>query len=458
MSGGAWLLTVRGLAGVTWRSCATSAGVRFAGPRRYPKFGLQLHRPQAAGDRRRQTPRQLFLWSSARLAAWDPRDPRDPRDLPGPRSACTWLLLLSLLLSLGPRAAAESPWGLPPVEDGSASSAKKLMAELASLKLENTSWPGGRHTLHYHYLFLSESGPNLPLFLAVGYMNDQPFIRFDSRVGKAEPCALWMAAVESWYWDTETEKQRGWKEVQKVEMKRVMAYHNHSSGTHTTQRMFGCEIKKDGKISGFWQFGYDGQDHLTLDLENLSWVSANSVALQKKRFLERQRCYAEYNKAYLSSLCLLSLRRYLELGGLNLTRREPPTVQVTRHLAQDGGAILRCWARGFYPRDISVSWWVGEEELSQETEWVETRPSGDGTYQTWMAVRVLEKKSSYTCWVQHSGLNYTLTETWESPSLGGLSALVIPFGLIVVAIVMFWRWFQARKKETSQQSPGREPA
>lgn len=92
---------------------------------------------------------------------------------------------------------------------------------------------------------------------------------------------------------------------------------------------------------------------------------------------------------------------------------EPPTVYVTRHLTENRGAMLRCWALGFYPRDISLSWWLGEEELALETEYVETRPSGDGTYQMWAAVQVpAGEEAGYTCHVQHSGLNHTLTVAW----------------------------------------------
>lgn len=88
-------------------------------------------------------------------------------------------------------------------------------------------------------------------------------------------------------------------------------------------------------------------------------------------------------------------------------------MQVTRHTAEDGSITLRCWARGFYPRDISLSWWLGEEELVQETEYVETRPSGDGTYQTWAAVRVPARmENGCICHVQHSSLNHTLTVAW----------------------------------------------
>lgn len=92
---------------------------------------------------------------------------------------------------------------------------------------------------------------------------------------------------------------------------------------------------------------------------------------------------------------------------------EPPTVRVTKHTAQDGGTTLRCWALGFYPQDISLSWWLGEKELTSKTEYVETRPSGDGTYQTWLATQVpAGEEIQYTCHVQHSSLNHTLTVTW----------------------------------------------
>lgn len=88
----------------------------------------------------------------------------------------------------------------------------------------------GTHSLRYHYLALSEPGPGLPQFLAVGYLNDQPFIRYDSRVGRAEPQAPWMTPVDARYWEVETQKQKAWAEVQQVEMWTVMGYYNQSSG------------------------------------------------------------------------------------------------------------------------------------------------------------------------------------------------------------------------------------
>uniref|UniRef100_A0A8C6A755 MHC class I-like antigen recognition-like domain-containing protein n=1 Tax=Marmota marmota marmota TaxID=9994 RepID=A0A8C6A755_MARMA len=98
------------------------------------------------------------------------------------------------------------------------------------------------HSLHYHYLTLSEPGPGLPKFLAVGYVDDQPFIRYDSRRGKAEPQAPWMALVDAQYWETETQKQRAWEKVQQVEMWTVMGYHNQSGGMWITLAAHGNSL------------------------------------------------------------------------------------------------------------------------------------------------------------------------------------------------------------------------
>lgn len=89
----------------------------------------------------------------------------------------------------------------------------------------------GTHSLRYHYLDLSEPDPSLPKFQAVGYVDDQPFIRYDSRVDKAEPQAPWIMPMNAKYWEKETKKQRKWAELHQVETWRMMGYHNHSSST-----------------------------------------------------------------------------------------------------------------------------------------------------------------------------------------------------------------------------------
>ncbi|OWK13103.1 BOLA, partial [Cervus elaphus hippelaphus] len=118
----------------------------------------------------------------------------------------------------------------------------------------------------------------------------------------------------------------------------------------------GCDVGPDGRLlRGYDQLAYDGRDYLALNEDLRSWTAADTAAQVTKRKIE-QRGVADHDRNYLEGTCVEWLHRHLENGKDTLLRADPPKAHVTRHPISDREVTLRCWALGFYPEEISLTW------------------------------------------------------------------------------------------------------
>ncbi|KAG8521071.1 Patr class I histocompatibility antigen, A-126 alpha chain [Galemys pyrenaicus] len=119
-------------------------------------------------------------------------------------------------------------------------------------------------------------------------------------------------------------------------------------------------------------------------------------------------------------------------GSLN----NSPQTHVTHHHTSDQKITLRCWALGFYPADITLTWHRQGEDLTQDTELVETRPGGpEASRSGWLWWCLLERSRDKRR-VQHEGLLEPLTLTWVPPPQSSIPTMGIIAGLVLLVAVL----------------------
>ncbi|XP_021004680.1 H-2 class I histocompatibility antigen, D-K alpha chain-like isoform X1 [Mus caroli] len=326
---------------------------------------------------------------------------------------------------------------MPCIPDGTMAPRTLLLLLAAALTLIETR--AGSHSMRYFETALSRPGLREPRFISVGYVDDTQFARFDSDAEnpRYEPRALWMEQEGPEYWEEQTQIAKGSEQSFRVDLTTLLGYYNQSAGgSHTFQRLSGCDLGSDGSLlRGYWQFAYDGHDYIALNEDLKTWTAADLAALITRRKWE-QAGYAERHRAYLEGACVAWLRRHLELGNATLLRTDPPKAHMTHHPRSEGDVTLRCWALGFYPADITLTWQLNGEELTQDIELVETRPAGDGTFQKWASVVVPRwKEQNYTCHVEHEGLPQPLTLRWEPPPSMDSNMVIIAVLVVLGAVI-----------------------
>ncbi|XP_036032256.1 saoe class I histocompatibility antigen, A alpha chain-like isoform X4 [Onychomys torridus] len=319
--------------------------------------------------------------------------------------------------------------------------APRTLLLLLAAVLAPTRTRAGSHSLRYFHTIASRPGRGEPRYITVGYVDNTQFVRFDSdaETPRVEPRAPWMEQEGPEYWEEETRKARNTGKNFRLNLQTLLHYYNQTDNDpHTLQWMYGCDLGPDGRLlRGYCQEAYDGRDYIALNDDLRSWTAHDTASQISKRKSE-EADEADHQRAYLQGVCVEWLKKYLALGKATLLRSDPPKTHVTSHPMLNEKVTLRCWALGFYPAEISVTWQRDGEDLTQDMELVETRPSGDGTFQKWAAVVVPSgEEQRYTCHVDHKGLTQPLTLRWEPPqSTVPIVTIIAVLGLLGAAAII----------------------
>ncbi|KAM8766230.1 major histocompatibility complex class I-related gene protein-like [Acanthopagrus schlegelii] len=215
----------------------------------------------------------------------------------------------------------------------------------------------------------------------------------------------------------------------------LLNYFLHT-GVHILQRMNGCEWDDEtGEVVGFNQFGYDGEDFISIDLKREIWIAPKQQAFTTKLKWDADKARMKFNQNHLTVIFPEWLKKYLAYGRSSLLRTvetrssfidlspELPSVSL---LQKTPSSPVSCLATGFYPHRASLVWRKDGEELHEEVDHGEILPNHDGTFQMSVDLDLSsvtpEDWTRYDCVFQLSGVKEDiitrLEEDWIRTNWG----------------------------------------
>ncbi|KAI4903584.1 hypothetical protein NFI96_013406, partial [Prochilodus magdalenae] len=313
----------------------------------------------------------------------------------------------------------------------------------------------GEHSLYYIYTALSRDIglPGIYEFSALGLLDDQEIDYYNSKDQMKVPKQDWMKEkLQPDYWEKGTQPRKSKEQWFKVGVETLMERMRHNkTDLHVLQWRHGCKINdSNGQVMflrGVDEYGYDGEDFISFDDENMRWIASVPAAEPTKRKWDEVAILNQYTKGYLEKECVDWLTKFMDYGKEELRKHSPPGVHVFVKKPQTNSnkLTLTCLVTGFYPKDVVVSLRKSNTSLSEHLLTSSgVRPNEDGTYQLRKSVEIQEDHpADYDCYVTHSSFKESIITKLDGEPrndqsvrhIVGLTVGVI-LGVVVVLCVL----------------------
>ncbi|XP_053337123.1 BOLA class I histocompatibility antigen, alpha chain BL3-7-like isoform X1 [Clarias gariepinus] len=317
------------------------------------------------------------------------------------------------------------------------------------------------HTLQYLYTTVTPGLTDFPEFTAVGLLDGEQFMSYSSNNRSLIIKDSIKKTNSETYWRRETQDMWGNQHIFTNTFTTAMKKFHHSNGVHTLQRMFGCERDDDDDVTtgGYDQYGYDGEDFISLNLTTGTWTAVKPQAVTIKHTWESKGSNKHW-KNFLERECIDLLKTYTSNSRDTLNRKVRPEVSVFQKRSPSPEVV--CHATGFFPKPLNITWQKDGEDEHEGVELRETLPNQDGSFQKRIILKVSRMKlwiHNYTCVVQHSSLEKELVR--EVPKGGGsggrsdgaliaiITAVVAALLAVVVGIVVWKKKNSAHEGDSS---------
>uniref|UniRef100_G3N4D5 Ig-like domain-containing protein n=1 Tax=Gasterosteus aculeatus TaxID=69293 RepID=G3N4D5_GASAC len=205
--------------------------------------------------------------------------------------------------------------------------------------------------------------------------------------------------------------------------------------------MIGCEWDDvTNEVKGYNQYGYDGEDFISFDLQTEQWIAPKQQAVLTKQKWDHDRALKAHDKNYLTHVCPEWLKKFLNYGRSSLMRTERPSVSL---LQKTPSSPVSCHATGFYPHRAALFWRKDGEQLHEDVDLGEILPNHDGTFQMRVDLKLssvpAEDWRRYDCVFQLSGVDEDIvtkldkTRTNAEKPAGSTFIIII---IIIIAVVV----------------------